>query len=62
MSLRREVPTVHWLAIVAHNLVVFNKERMSHLCDRTVAGPTARRNNVLASNCEYLRSRQDLYS
>ena len=28
----------------------FNKERMSHLCDSTVAGPTARRDNVLASN------------
>ena len=31
----------------------FNKERMSHLCDSTVAGPTARRYNVLASKCEY---------
>ena len=31
----------------------FNKERMSHLCDSTVAGPTARRDNVLASKCEY---------
>ena len=26
---------------------------MSHLCDSTVAGPTARRDNVLASRCEY---------
>ena len=26
---------------------------MSHLCDSTVAGPTARRDNVLASKCEY---------
>ena len=26
---------------------------MSHLCDSTVAGLTARRNNVLASKCEY---------
>ena len=31
----------------------FNKDRMSHLCDSTVAGPTARRDNVLASKCEY---------
>ena len=31
----------------------FNKEKMSHLCDSTVAGPTAQRNNVLASKCEY---------
>ena len=31
----------------------FNKERMSHLYDSTVAGPTARRDNVLASKCEY---------
>ena len=31
----------------------FNKERMSHLCDSTVAGLTARRDNVLASKCEY---------
>ena len=31
----------------------FNKERMSHLCDSTVASPTARRDNVLASKCEY---------
>ena len=31
----------------------FNKERMSHLRDSTVAGPTARRDNVLASKCEY---------
>ena len=30
----------------------FNKERMSHLCDSTVAGPTARTDNVLASKCE----------
>ena len=30
-----------------------NKERMSHLYDSTVAGPTARRDNVLASKCEY---------
>ena len=30
-----------------------HKERMSHLCDSTVAGPTARRDNVLASKCEY---------
>ena len=30
-----------------------NKERMSHLCDSTVAGPTAQRDNVLASKCEY---------
>ena len=35
------------------SLVVFKKERMSHLCDSTVAGPTARRDNVLASKCEY---------
>ena len=35
----------------------FNKERMSHLCDSTVAGPTARRDNVLASKCEYPRFR-----
>ena len=28
-------------------------ERMSHLCDGTVDGPTARRDNVLASKCEY---------
>ena len=26
---------------------------MSHLCDSTVASPTARRDNVLASKCEY---------
>ena len=26
---------------------------MSHLCDSTVAGPTARRDQVLASKCEY---------
>ena len=31
----------------------FNKERLSHLRDSTVAGPTARRDNVLASKCEY---------
>ena len=31
----------------------FHKERMSHLCDSTVAGPTARRDNALASKCEY---------
>ena len=31
----------------------FNKEGMSHLCDSTVASPTARRNNVLASKYEY---------
>ena len=30
-----------------------NKERMSHLRDSTVAGPTARRDNALASKCEY---------
>ena len=54
MSPRREVPTVYWQAIVAHNLVVrIKKERMSHLCDSTVAGPTARRDNVLTSKCEY---------
>ena len=29
------------------------KERMSHLCDSTVSGPTARRDNILASKCEY---------
>ena len=29
------------------------KEKMSHLCDSTVAGLTARRDNVLASKCEY---------
>ena len=26
---------------------------MPHLCDTTVARPTAQRDNVLASNCEY---------
>ena len=26
---------------------------MSHLCNSTVAGPTARRDNVLASKCKY---------
>ena len=31
----------------------FNKEGMSHLCDSTVAGPSARRDNVLASKYEY---------
>ena len=31
----------------------FKKESMSHLCDSTVAGPTARRDNGLASKCEY---------
>ena len=31
----------------------FNKERMLHLCDSTVVGPTAQRGNVLASKCEY---------
>ena len=29
------------------------KERMSHLCDSTVAGLTARRDKLLASKCEY---------
>ena len=56
MSLRHEVPTVYWRAIVANNLVylkLFKEERMSHLCDSTVAGPTARRDNVLASKCEH---------
>ena len=31
----------------------FNKERMPHSCDSTVAGPTAWRDNVLANKCEY---------
>ena len=31
----------------------FNKERMSDLCDSTVAGPAAQRDNALASKCEY---------
>ena len=31
----------------------FNKARVSHLFDITVAGPTARRDNLLASTCEY---------
>ena len=31
----------------------FNKERIPHFCDSTVASPTARRDNVLASKCEY---------
>ena len=31
----------------------FNKEEMSHSYDSTVAGPTARRNNALASKYEY---------
>ena len=26
---------------------------MSHLCDSTVAGPAVRRDNVLATRCEY---------
>ena len=30
-----------------------NDERMPHLGDSTVAGPTAQRDNVLASKCEY---------
>ena len=31
----------------------FNKERMLHLCDSTVASLTARTDNVVASKCEY---------
>ena len=31
----------------------FNKERMSHLCDSMVAGPTAQRDNAPASRREY---------
>ena len=31
----------------------FNKEGMLHLCDSTVAGLTARRDNELVSKCEY---------
>ena len=31
----------------------FQKERMSYLCDSTVSGPTARGDNVLASQCDY---------
>ena len=34
----------------------FNKERMLYLCDSTVAGPTARRDNSLASKFEYAPS------
>ena len=33
--------------------MVVNKERMSHLCDSTVAGPNAQRDNAQASRCEY---------
>ena len=29
------------------------RKGLSHLCDNAVAGPTARRDNVLASKCEY---------
>ena len=52
------IPEVYWQAMVAQNLVVLQeKERMSHLYDSTVAGPTARRDNVLASKCEYHSNR-----
>ena len=34
---------------------------MSHLCDSTVAGPTARRNNAQASKCEYPPFRYPLF-
>ena len=53
MSSQREVPTLYWQAIVAHYLVVLQQGGMSHLFDSIVAGPTARRANVLASKCEY---------
>ena len=53
MSPQREVPTVHWQAIVAHYLVVLREGEDVALCDSTVAGPTPRRDNVLASKCEY---------
>ena len=53
MSPRREVPTMYWQAIAARNLVVLQQEEDVALCDSTVAGPTARSDNVLASKCEY---------
>ena len=59
MSPRREVPTVHWQAIVAHNLVVLQQgedvafvRQYSCWSDSTVAGLTARRDNVLSS-CQW---------
>ena len=38
---------------VGAGIFLSNKERMSHLCDSTVADPTAQRDNVLARKCEY---------
>ena len=52
MPSRPEVPTVYWQAIVTHNVVVLQMEGMSHLCESTVPGSIARRDNVLASKCE----------
>ena len=50
MSSRRDVPGKRLSRTIWSS---FNKEMMSHLCDSTVAGPTARRDNVVASKCEY---------
>ena len=43
---RREVPTVYWQAIVAHISVILQQGVDVALADSTVAGPTARRDNV----------------
>ena len=34
-------------------VVLSTRKGMQHLCDSTVAGPGARRDNVLASKCQY---------
>ena len=52
MSPRREMPTVHWQAIVAPNLVVLQQGDDVVLCDSTAAGPTTRRDNVLSNKFE----------
>ena len=40
---------MYWQAVVAQTWSSFNKERMSHLCERTVAGLTTRRDSALAN-------------
>ena len=53
MLLRRDTPTLYWQAIVAQVGRPSTRYGMSHLCDSTVASPAMRRDNVLASKCEY---------
>ena len=54
MSHRRDAPT---LVLANYCRVQFGRAStrsgILHLCDSAVAGPAARRDNVLASTCEY---------